>query len=259
MRLLKTILLTVVGLIAVLAVVVIITLRPNIPASTVDLTPPAAVGNLNVLVFGGTRNTGLEVIKLLTVRGDKVTAFVRPTSNRSALEPLGVDFAVGDAMDPESLDRAFEASQFDAVLTTIGNLRANPPPDYQGNANIFDAAKRAGVNRMIMVSTIGAGDSESATPWLSKLALAKILPLKSQAEEHLRASGLDYTIVRPGGLPPGPGSGRGLLSEDPSTFGFIARPDLARLIVGILDDDKTIGKTYSAIDPERSSPWDSDS
>ncbi len=212
-----------------------------------------------MLVFGGTRNTGLEVVKLLTVRGDKVTALVRPTSDRSALEPLGVDFAVGDAMEPESIDRAFEASEFDAVLTTIGNIRANPPPDFKGNANIFDAAKRAGVNRVIMVSTIGAGDSNSAAPWLSKLALSKLLPLKTQAEDHLRASGLDYTIVRPGGLPPGPGSGRGFLSEDPTTFGFIARPDLARLIVGILDDDKTIGKTYSAIDPERSSPWDSGS
>ena len=146
----------------------------------------------------------------------------------------------------------------DAVLTTIGNLRANPPPDYQGNANIFDAARRAGVDRVVMVSTIGAGDSNSAAPWLSKLALSKVLPLKTQAEDYLRESGLDYTIVRPGGLPPdAAATGRGLLSEDTSTFGFIGRPDLARLIVGILDDDKTIGKTYSAIDPERSSPWDS--
>ena len=172
MRLIKTTLLTVVGLIAVLAIVVIATLRPNVPDSTVTLTPPSAVGNLNVLVFGATRNTGLEVTKLLTMRGDKVTAFVRPTSDRTALEPLGVDFAVGDAMEPESIDKAFDTSEFDAVLTTIGNLRANPPPDYQGNANIFDAAKRAGVERVIMVSTIGAGDSNSAAPWLSKLALS---------------------------------------------------------------------------------------
>ncbi len=256
MRLFLKIIGTLAVLLILLGVVVWATLRPNLPQSSFELTQPESVGNLNVLVFGGTRNTGLEVAKLLTVRGDKVTAFVRETSDRSQLEPLGVDFAVGDAMDPESIAAAFAAGDFDAVITTIGNIRANPAPDYEGNANIFDAAKAAGVSRAIMISTIGAGDSGDAAPWISKLALTKVIPLKTQAEDHLRASGLEFTIIRPGGLPPAPASGRGILSEDVTTFGFIARPDLARLVVGALDDDRTIGKTLSAIDPEKTAPWD---
>jgi uncharacterized protein YbjT (DUF2867 family) len=113
-----------------------------------------------------------------------------------------------------------------------------------------------GISRVILISSIGAGDSYASAPLISRLALSKLLPLKTQAEEHLRASGLDYTIIRPGGLPPGAGTGGGLLSEDVTTMGFINRQDLAPLVIGALDDDRTIGKTLAAMDPARSAPWD---
>ncbi|MDP6694878.1 MAG: NAD(P)H-binding protein, partial [Gammaproteobacteria bacterium] len=96
-----------------------------------------------------------------------------------------------------------------------------------------------------------------AAPLPSRIVLSKILPLKTQAEDHLKASGLDYTIIRPGGLPYTTNStGRGLLSEDRNTMGFILRADLARLIVGVLHDDRTIGKTFAAVDPELTYPGD---
>jgi uncharacterized protein YbjT (DUF2867 family) len=262
MKLVGKILGGIVVLLILLGVAFWASLRPNVPATAFELTGPESVGNLNVMIFGATRNTGLEVARILLARGDSVTAFVRETSNRSQLEALEqelgvtVNFALGDAMDAASIAAALDGGDFDAVITTIGSISADPPPDYQGNANIFDAAVAAGVNRAIMISTVGAGDSLQAAPWPSRLFLTKIIPLKTQAEDHLRESGLDYTIIRPGGLPPGPGSGRGILSEDRSTFGFIARPDLARLIIGALDDDRTIGKTFTAIDPQRKSPWD---
>jgi uncharacterized protein YbjT (DUF2867 family) len=80
--------------------------------------------------------------------------------------------------------------------------------------------------------------------------------LKTAAEEHFRASGLSYTIIRPGGLPPGVvPTGRGILSDDPATMGFIKRPDLARLVVDVLYDDRTIGKTLAAVDPGLERPW----
>ena len=86
----------------------------------------------------------------------------------------------------------------------------------------------------------GAGPRAITAPLPSRLALSKIIPLKTQAEEHLKESGLNYTIIRPGGLPYGEDTGRGLLSEDPETMGFINRGDLARLIVGVIDDPRTI-------------------
>lgn len=230
-----------------------ISMLPNVPDEQWEFAPAAATEPRSFLIFGATRNTGLEVAKILTARGDKVTAFVRESSDRSLVEPLGVEFVVGDALQPESVAAAFAAGQFDAVLTTIGGFRTPNPPDYEGNKNIFDAAKAAGVERVIMISTVGAGESEVAIPWVSNLMLSDVAKLKTQAEDHMQDIGLDYTVIRPGGLPFDGGTGGGILSEDVTTFGFIARPDLARLVVGAFDDDRTIGRTFSAIDPVRTS------
>jgi len=255
MKLLGKILGGIVLLLVAVVIWAVLSLRPNLPSEEFILQPPESVGVLNVMVFGASGKLGVEITKVLTSRGDKVTAFVRPTSDRSPLEPLGVEFAVGDAMDAESVLAGLQQSDFDAVITTIGGF-GDVPPDYIANANVFDAAVATGIRRVIMISTIGAGDSYESAPLISRLALAKLLPLKTQAEDHLRASGLDYTIIRPGGLPPGTGTGGGLLSEDIETMGFINRQDLAPLVVGVLDDDSSIGKTLAAIDPARTAPWD---
>jgi uncharacterized protein YbjT (DUF2867 family) len=255
MKLLGKILGGVVVLLGAIAIWAVVSLRPNVPDEQFVLQPPTEVGVLNVMVFGASGKLGVEITRVLTARGDKVTAFVRPTSDRSRLEPMGVDFVVGDAMDAESVLTGIKESDFDAVITTIGGF-GDVPPDYIANANIFDAAVATGIKRVIMISTIGAGDSYESAPVISRLALAKLLPLKTQAEDHLRASGLEFTIIRPGGLPPGAGTGGGILSEDVRAMGFINRADLAPLIVGVLDDDRTIGKTLAAIDPARTAPWD---
>jgi uncharacterized protein YbjT (DUF2867 family) len=281
------------GLMAVVVLFVAfawLTLRPNLPETEFVLEAPSLVGDKHVLFFGATGKLGIEVVEDLTVRGEKVTAFVRDVNipaasaalveaNKNAdeatldeLDPavvkfigklrvrdrladMGVLFVSGDAVQPDTVVAAFAAGEYDAVITTIGSISANPPPDYIGNANIFDAAKAAGVNRVILISTIGAGDSLKAAPLISRLALSAVIPLKTQAEDHLKASGLDYTVIRPGGLPPRAGTGGGILSEDPTTMGFIVRSDLARLIVGVLDDDRSIGKTLAAVDPALESPF----
>ena len=158
-------------------------------------------------------------------------------------------------MDYATVLAAFQQGEYDAVIATIGAAR-EPNVDYQGNANSFRAAAETGLARVIMISTIGAGDSRQAAPLISRIALSRVLPQKTRAEDELRASGLQYTILRPGGLPPGViATGSGLLSEDITTMGFIKRPDLAQLIIGVLDDDRTIGKTFSVIDPAIERPW----
>ncbi len=247
-------------LVVLLALVafVAMSLQARVPESTFELQPAAAsqLDRQPVLLFGATRNTGLEVAKILRARGEPVTAAVRATSDRSALEAIEADIVVADAFDLEALRQAFASNDFRAVVSTIGCYSCDPAPDGIGNQNIIDAARAAGVKRMVLITTIGSGDSYDTVPWISRIALRGILPLKTQAEDHLRASGLDYTIIRPGGLPPKPASGRGYLSEDRKAFGFISRGDLARLIVGVLDDDRTINKTFAAADPEIKAPWD---
>ncbi len=240
---------------AVIALLVLLSLRTTqypVFEMTADAPPQ---GGRHVLLFGGTRNTGLEVAKILVGRGDRVTAFVRPSSDRSGLAPLGVEFAVGDALEADTVRAAFEGGDYTAVITTIGCFSCDPRPDYLGNANIFDAAAEAGVSRLLLVTSIGSGDSFKAAPWLARVFLREILPLKTQAEEHLTASGLDYTIIRPGALKSEPPTGGGYLSESRETEGIINRGDLAALIVEALDDHSTQGKTLAAVDANLNYPW----
>ena len=256
LKILGGLLAAVVVLIVALVAFAFISLRPTLPETEFVLQAPEAVGQKHVIVFGATGKLGKEIVQDLVAQGDKVTAFVRATSDLTPLEPLGVEFAAGDVLELATVEAAFQTADFDAAITTIAAMGV-PGLDYQGNVNVAKAAEQAGVDRVIMVSTIGAGDSYDAAPFLSRMALAEILPQKTDAEDYIKESGLAYTILRPGGLPMGiVPTGRGVLSEENTTMGFIKRPDLARLIVGVLYDDATIGKTLAAVDPELTSPFD---
>ena len=221
-----------------------------------DALPAQDQTKRSVLIFGATGPTGFNVAKILTERGDQVTAFVRPSSDTSELDALGIQTVEGDALAQDTVTAAMESERFDQVLTTIGCYSCDPPVDSTGNINVAEAAKAAGIQRVLLVTSIGAGDSADAPPFLSKWFLRNILPLKTEAEDHLKSSGLDYTIIRPGGLVSKGATGNGYLSEDPMTFGLIDREDLAELIVECMDDDATIGKVYSAADTELRYPWD---
>ena len=224
------------------------------PVQALSLEPVAEPAS--ILIFGGRKNTGLMVAELYRERGDEVTAFVRSGSDAAALEGIGATLIRGDAMDIDAVREAFAAGEFDVAITTMGCLSCDPPVDYQANANVFTVATEVGVKRVLLVTTIGAGDSYDHTPWLTRQALARVIPLKSQAEDALRTSGLDFTIIRPGGLLSGAESGQGVLSEDVQTFGYIFREDLARLIVAAADDSASVGKTLAAIDKSRRFQWD---
>ena len=201
-----------------------------------------------VFVLGGTRDTGLETVKLLMERGDDVTALVRVTSDTSALDALGAPTVVGDALDRASLDAALAAGTYRAVISSLGTTRGDTRVDYEGNKNAVDAAKAAGIDRFILVSSLGVGDSAGSLSPQAQEALGEVLKLKEKAETYLIDSGLDYTIVRPGNLKSEPATGTGKLWEDPTVMGSINRADVAQLLLEALDDPATIGKTYGAVD-----------
>ncbi|MSQ87577.1 MAG: SDR family oxidoreductase [Alphaproteobacteria bacterium] len=252
------------GVIGVVALVIAVFMGSFLASNNQDVEAftfaPAAARNQaaddGILIFGATRNTGLDVAEILAKRGDKVTAVVRSISDTASLQKLGVTLVPGDAMNMASLRAAMAGKNYRAVLTTIACFSCNPKPDYLGNKNIFDAAKEAGLKRMLLVTTVGSGDSASAAPLPARIFLRDMIPLKTQAEEALKAAGLDYTIIRPGGLKTASPTGRAILSEDRATSGIITRADLAQLIVSAIDDDRTIGKTFAAIDRDFKFPFD---
>lgn len=222
-----------------------------------DLDPVAATpGAGSVLVIGGTRGTGLEIVRLLRARGDDVVALVRPGSDASGPEGLGARIARGDALNPADLATALGAGEFRAIVSTLGaNSLDGPRPEFDGTRNAADAARVAGVRRFVLITVIGAGDSFDAAPAVARYVLRKVIPEKSKAEDYLKASGLDYTIIRPGGLLDKEAQGRAYLTEDTQSMSWIRRADLAILTVQALDDPRASGKIYHAFDPDRTRFW----
>jgi len=233
-------------------------------------------GYEHILVVGGTRGTGLDIVRDLKQSGKTVTALVRASSNITELSELDVQTVVGDAMIPETLETIIQSGNFDAVISTLGTSARDLPkrqnfiqslvkgqtkmapgarPDFVGNKNLVDAAVAGGVSRFILVTVIGAGDSAEALPLAARRGHSDVIPLKTQAEDYLKASGLDYTIVRPGGLSNGASTGSAFLSSDPKAFSYIARKDLSELVVRALNDTSTFKATYTSFDPQRPNLW----
>jgi uncharacterized protein YbjT (DUF2867 family) len=213
-------------------------------------------GNGAVLVIGGTRASGLEVVKILRARGDEVAVLARPSSDASEAEASGARIVRGDAMNPADLSAAMTSGQFRAVVSTLGARQVDGPrPDFEGNRNAVDAAKSAGVRRFVLVTVIGAGESLKASPWIARRILKNVMAEKTRAEDYLKESGLDYTIIRPGGLMDKEAQGRAYLTPDTQAMSWIRRADLARLVVQALDDPQAIGKVYHAHDPDRTRFW----
>jgi len=105
----------------------------------------------------------------------------------------------------------------------------------------MEAAQRTGVRRYVMVSSIGAHDPASGPE-----AMRPYLEAKAEADERLRASGLDWTIVRPGSLKDEPGTGRVDLSTELGRRAPIPREDVAAVLAACLDTPETIGLTFEA-------------
>ncbi len=109
-------------------------------------------------------------------------------------------------------------------------------------------AVKAKVKKFILVTSIGSGNSVVALSPQILEALQPVLIDKEKAEQHLIGSGLNYTIIRPGGLQSESATGNGVLTEDPRIAGMIHRADVAQLVCRCLNSDAANNKILSAVD-----------
>ena len=204
----------------------------------------------NVIVFGGTRGVGLGIVKQLIAAGDSVTVMIRADSDPTELEATGATIVAGDAFDPASIDAIFAGGSYDTIVNTLGNRPgAERKVDWEGTRNVTEAALKADFSgRYLLITAIGCADTWEALGPRAKQFLGATLEQKTRAEYHLRQSGLDYTIVRPGGLKSEPATGTGKLYETELVSGMIHRDDVAAVAVAALNDPGASRRTYCAVD-----------
>lgn len=174
--------------------------------------------NASILVAGG-GGVALEVTRKLKDMGSWVWQLQRTDVRRKEIESMMAIVAKGDATNAADVERAFTAIDgTDAVVSSIGGTTADPTADSLGNITLIEAAAKHGVKKFVLVTSIGTGDSKDATPPNVYETLKPVLVEKEKAEQRLMevaaASGMEFVIVRPGGLKSEPATGKGVLTED---------------------------------------------
>jgi uncharacterized protein YbjT (DUF2867 family) len=203
-----------------------------------------------VLVAGATGGTGQEVVDRAIALGLNVRALVRDEAKARLLFGDRVQYVTGDVREPKSLRKAVKG--VDEVICALGsNVQRDPENspervDYAGVKALAEAAQAAGVSQFILVSSMGVTHPEHQL----NAMLDNILEWKLKGEEAVRATGINYTIVRPGALTNEPGGQRGIriMQGDPREGeGSISRSDLAAVLVSAIGRTDLYGKTFELV------------
>jgi uncharacterized protein YbjT (DUF2867 family) len=201
---------------------------------------------VRVVIAGGHGQIALRLAKVLTQRGDEVVALIRNPDHADEVTQAGAEPAVVDLEHASEDDVAQAIAGSDAVVFAAGAGPGSGPErkdtmDYGGAVKLIAAAKQAGVGRYVIISSMGANPDAPGDDTFSVYLRAK-----GRADDAVRASGLDATVVRPGGLTNDAGTGGVRLGESVPR-GQIPRDDVAAVIAAVLDSPNTIGRTVDLI------------
>jgi len=213
-----------------------------------------------VVVAGATGQTGKLCVEKLVDSGTPTRALVRSREKAADL-PAGVEIAVADTADRQAVRHALEGATALIIATSARPLMREggrgpqdmyypedgtpEKVDYQGQVNLIEAAKEAGVKKVVLISSIGVTNPDHM---LNKIGNGRILDWKLKSEDHLRASGLDYTIVRPGHLEGQNHPPRTLVVGTGDTLqGAVSREQVADVCLAALRSPAARNKTFELV------------
>jgi uncharacterized protein YbjT (DUF2867 family) len=188
---------------------------------------------MKIFVAGATGKTGKHIVRQLIDRDFAVTGLVRDLERGRTILPDNTELIVGDILKPATFESALADCNV-LICATGASPSLNPTGpyqvDYEGTKNLVDAAKKQGIEHFVLVSSLCT--SKFFHPlnlfWL-------ILYWKKQAENYLQASGISYTIVRPGGLKEEDNADNIIMSQADTLFeGSIPRQKVAQVCVAAL-------------------------
>lgn len=202
---------------------------------------------MRIALFGSTGTLGSVVLAKALEAGHEVTAFTRNAGNITITHDR-LRVVVGDVLDPAAVEQAVLGQ--DAVLVCLGAGRKGGVRT-DGTRIVVQAMERTGVKRLICQSTLGTGDSRGNLNFLWKYILFGVVLRKALAdhetqEQLVRASDLDWTIVRPSAFTDGPATGAYRRDFGPDEKGLalkISRADIAAFLLEQLTDTSYVGRT----------------
>jgi putative NADH-flavin reductase len=206
---------------------------------------------MKLTVFGATGGTGSQVVDQGLAAGHEVRAVVRDPTR--VADRVGLEVIVADVMDPATIVEAVTGA--DAVISTIGTRSGRAPTTVcaDSSRSIVEAMHKAGTRRLVVVSGTGPFD-EGEGPGMryvvkpiGRLFLKNVFADFVAMEEIVRASGLDWTVIRPPSLTDKPFTGRYRTRRDlnvPRSF-TVSRADVAHLILTVSGDPDTYGHAIS--------------
>lgn len=201
---------------------------------------------MKVLIIGANGQIGKETVALLGKSKHNVRAMVRDENQRAELEKRGGEVVVADL--EKDFERVFEGCE--AVIFTAGSGGHTGPDktelvDRQGAMKAIDLAKKHSVKRFLIVSSMNAD-----TPDNGPDSMKHYYKAKGDADQHLQASGLNYTIVRPGRLSNDSGNGKIEAAEkieNPTRDRHIPRQDVAQVMVTSLETENTSHRAFEVL------------
>jgi uncharacterized protein YbjT (DUF2867 family) len=201
---------------------------------------------MRVAIAGGHGQIALQLARLLSERGDETRSLIRNPDHADDVRATGAEPAVCDLEHASEEEVAEAISGVDAVVFAAGAGPGSGPErkwtmDYGGAAKLIVAAKQAGVERYVIVSSMGADPNAPGDDTFSVY-----LQAKGKADAELRESGLDDTVIRPGRLTDDAATGRVALTEN-GERGEIPREDVAAVLAAVLHAPNTIGRTLDLI------------
>lgn len=208
-----------------------------------------------VLVIGATRGTGMHVVRRLLRDGYAVRVLARTPAKAAALFGGRVEVVQGDLTRPETLEPAIRGAGH--VVLTAGVTKRPAPErlvkatEYDGTINVIRAARAAGLRgRLVYMGAIGTV-RRSVLSFLLDLIKGNTLRWRRRAEEEIRRSGLDYTILHAGILSDGPAGRRAIrITPDPlpmRPWYRVGREDVAEVIVQSLREGRARNATFDVV------------
>jgi putative NADH-flavin reductase len=204
---------------------------------------------MQLVVFGASGGTGRELVKQALGHGHTVRAFVRNPDKFKLVHPR-LEVVQGDISDAKAVTAAVKGQ--DAVLSALGvNNRKPNTVLSDGVRNLLDAMRKQKVKRLVFVSSLGVGDSKGRLGplynWVLLPTLLKhVFADKEAAEELIRNTKLDWTIVRPGGLTHKPLTGKYRAGADATKrklFPRVSRADVADFMLNLLERNQYVRET----------------